>query len=373
MGCGSFCTWVMKWEFSFGTISLYGSFRNARRANQASTYMRDNAQFSFRVQVRETTILKNKASILGALESGACAKNKTVTAAAFPDVDEAVFAWFCEQRANKVPLSGKILQQKALDFACMLSPDNFKSFDADMRKANRSVCLLLDNCSAHHVDVQLGNVCVVFFPPNGTSENNGVIRSAKCAYRERLIQRLLLNIHMKRPTDVDLFMALEMIAAAWIATSPAVITKCFTHAGLATPQASCTNPAEPEGPPVGAFDDGTGNSPVPSSLTSAWGELCAVANEIPNGLSVHEFVSGDEGVVEQEEVTDEAIVSSVCEVADPDEQRPKQPEKRTSPQDVLNAFDTIRTFFGEHGDDVARNYFLQCESKGMKLPHGKAC
>ncbi|XP_037276705.2 tigger transposable element-derived protein 6 [Rhipicephalus microplus] len=248
-----------------------------------------------------------------------------------------------------------------------------QSFDADMRKANRAVCLLLDNCSAHHVDVQLGNVCVVFFPPNGTSENNGVIRSAKCAYRERLIQRLLLNIHMKRPTDVDLFMALEMIAAAWIATSPAVITKCFTHAGLATPQASCTNPAEPEGPPVGAFDDGTGNSPVPSSLTSAWGELCAVANEIPNGLSVHEFVSGDEGVVMQEEVTDEAIVSSVCEVADPDEQRPKQPEKRTSPQDVLNAFDTIRTFFGEHDDDVARNYFLQCESKGMKLPHGKAC
>ncbi|KAH8033708.1 hypothetical protein HPB51_015544 [Rhipicephalus microplus] len=243
-----------------------------------------------------------------------------------------------------------------------------------MRKANRSVCLLLNNCSTHHVDKQLGNVRLVFFPPNCTSVlqplDQRVIRSVKCADRERLIQRLLLNIHMKRPTDVDLFMALEMIAAAWSATSPAVITNCFTYAGLVPPQASCTNLAEPEeGSPVGAFDNGTGNSAVLPSLTSAWGELCAVANEIPNDLSVYEFVCADEGIVMHEEVTDEAIVSSVCEVADPDEQRPEQPEKTTSLQDVLNAFDTIRTFFGEHDDGAAMDYFLQCESRGMKFLH----
>ncbi|KAH8037233.1 hypothetical protein HPB51_009676 [Rhipicephalus microplus] len=73
------------------------------------------------------TILKNKASILGALENGTSARNKTVTAAAFPDVDKAVLTWFCEQRADKVPLSGQILQHKALDFACMLGQDNFKA------------------------------------------------------------------------------------------------------------------------------------------------------------------------------------------------------------------------------------------------------
>ncbi|KAH8026709.1 hypothetical protein HPB51_024208 [Rhipicephalus microplus] len=72
-------------------------------------------------------ILKNKASILGALENRTSARNKTVTAAAFPNVDKALFAWFCEQRANKVPLSGRILQQKALNFACMHSHDIFKA------------------------------------------------------------------------------------------------------------------------------------------------------------------------------------------------------------------------------------------------------
>ncbi|KAH8021160.1 hypothetical protein HPB51_012555 [Rhipicephalus microplus] len=144
---------------------------------------------------------------------------------------------------------------------------------------------------------------------------------------------------------MDLFMALEMIAATWIAMSLAVIMNRFTHAGLVTPQASCTDPAEPEeGPPVGALDDGTGNSAVPLSLISAWGELCAVAKRIPNGPSVHDFSCADEGVVMHDEVTDEAIVSSVCEVADPYEQRPEHPEKTTSPQDVLNAFNTICMF-----------------------------
>ncbi|KAH8034203.1 hypothetical protein HPB51_021873 [Rhipicephalus microplus] len=134
--------------------------------------------------------------------------------------------------------------------------------------------------------------------------------------------------------------------------------------------ASCTDPAEPkEGSPVGALDDGTGNSAVPRSLTRAWGELCAVANVIPDGLSVHEFVGADEHVVVCEKATDEAIVSSVCEAAVPDEQRPEQPEKTTSPQDVLNAFDTIRTFFDEHNDDVAMNYFLQCSSSAPVEPH----
>lgn len=55
------------------------------------------------------------------------AKNKTVMAAACPDVDKAVFAWFCEQRANKKPLSGRVLQQKALDFGCMHGHNNFKA------------------------------------------------------------------------------------------------------------------------------------------------------------------------------------------------------------------------------------------------------
>nr|XP_054923015.1 tigger transposable element-derived protein 6-like [Dermacentor andersoni] len=438
-----------------------------------------------------STILKNKASILGALGNGASAKNKTVSAAAFPDVDKAVFAWFCEQCANKVPLSGRVLQQKAQDFACILGHADFKAspgwlsrfkarhdivakvisgeaaavdplttsswlltnkevldqykpsdiynadetalfyemlpsktldlkgqecrggkhskrrvtillctnmdgtdqrpllvigrskkprcfkgnrrlpvqytanlkawmsraifgswleaFDTDMRKAGRSVCLFVDNCSAHHVDdVELGNVRLVFFPPNCTSVlqplDQGVIRSVKCAYKERLIQRLLLNLQLKRPTVVDMFMALEMMAAAWVATSPGVIDNCFNHAGfIATRQASCADPvASQEDSPEGALVD-SADGAVPPSLAHAWDELSAVTDGVPDGLSIDEFLCVDEGVVVHEEVTDEVIISSVCQGAD-DHQTPNQ-ERTANPRDLLNAFDVIRSFF----------------------------
>ncbi|KAH8020277.1 hypothetical protein HPB51_025797 [Rhipicephalus microplus] len=72
-----------------------------------------------------STVLKGKDAILAALDKDARAQNKTVAAAAFPDVVRAVFAWFFEQRANRVPLSGKILQQEALNFASILGHDQF--------------------------------------------------------------------------------------------------------------------------------------------------------------------------------------------------------------------------------------------------------
>lgn len=56
-----------------------------------------------------------------------CSTKQTVVAPAFTDVDKAVFPWFTEQRANKVPLSIKVLQQKALEFACLLGHENFRA------------------------------------------------------------------------------------------------------------------------------------------------------------------------------------------------------------------------------------------------------
>lgn len=468
-----------------------------------------------------STILKGKDAILAALDNGARAQNKTVAAAAFPDVDKAVFAWFCEQRANRVPLSGKILQQKALDFACILGHDQFRAsvgwlgrfkarhdivakaisgeaasvdpvttsswlltnkevldqyepcdvynadetglffqmlpsktldlkgqkchggkhskqrvtillccnmdgtdkrpllvigrsekprcfkgnrrslpiqyaankkawmsralfsrwveaFNADMRKAGRSVALFLDNCSAHHIDeTELTNVRLVFFPPNCTSVlqplDQGVIRSVKCAYRERLIQRLLLNLRHKRPTDVNLCMAFEMVAAAWVATSPTQIENCFKHAGfITTVQASrtdCASASLDEDMDEGALDGGSAGSAVPLSLTNAWGALRAIDIDIPDELTVDAFVRADDDVVVYEEVTDEAIIESVRE-ADTEDQEETHAEKPNS-RVVLDALDTLRSFFGAHDDDVAMDHFFQCEGRALKLLHGK--
>ncbi|KAH6945125.1 hypothetical protein HPB50_007332 [Hyalomma asiaticum] len=97
---------------------------------------------------------------------------------------------------------------------------------------------------------------------------------------------------MKHPTDMDMFMALEMIAAAWVATSPAVITNCFTHTSL---------------------------------VTRAWGELCEMANEILDGLTVDEFICTDEDIIVHEGMTNQAIISSVYEAGDPEVGDPDDP------------------------------------------------
>lgn len=38
-----------------------------------------------------------------------------------------MYAWFVDTRAKRIPLSGHIVQQKALNFACLLGLDDFKA------------------------------------------------------------------------------------------------------------------------------------------------------------------------------------------------------------------------------------------------------
>lgn len=87
-----------------------------------------------------------------------------------------------------------------------------------MLQQNQKICLLLDNCSAHHVDVQLSNVELEYFLAHCTSLiqplDQGVINSVKCAYRKCIIQRILLNMQHKRDTKIDVFMAIEMLSAS---------------------------------------------------------------------------------------------------------------------------------------------------------------
>lgn len=88
-----------------------------------------------------------------------------------------------------------------------------------MKTQIRKVYLLIDNCSAHNVDdIHLGNVYVRFFAPNCTTFieplHQCIIHSVKNTYPQRVIELLLLNIDRGRLTKVDLFMALQMAAAA---------------------------------------------------------------------------------------------------------------------------------------------------------------
>lgn len=75
-----------------------------------------------------STILKSEASISKALASGTSAQRKKTTQPAHEELDKAVYAWFCETRAKNIPISGSLIQQKALNYACILGiSENFKA------------------------------------------------------------------------------------------------------------------------------------------------------------------------------------------------------------------------------------------------------
>uniref|UniRef100_A0A224Z9W5 Tick transposon n=1 Tax=Rhipicephalus zambeziensis TaxID=60191 RepID=A0A224Z9W5_9ACAR len=459
-----------------------------------------------------STILKAKDAITSAISSGTSTKRKKLTPSAHEDLEKALYTWFLDMRAKKMPISGSVLQQKALNYACILGIEDFvastgwltrfkarhdivgkvlcgesaasdangaatwassalpdilkdyassdiynadetglfyellpkktlhmkgqacnggkhskkrvtlllctnmdgsdkrcplvigkslrprcfkgsrilpvkyvanrkswmtraifgdwiKAFDRDMKAQNRKVCLLIDNCSAHNVDdVELGNVDVRFFPPNCTALiqplDQGIIHSVKSAYRQRLIQRLLLNIDTGRQTKVDLFMALQMVAAAWTATRRSIIENCFAHAGF-KPDAEVTANLSIE-----LDEDGDRGRVEPPSreATAAWAALRDTGN-VPEHVSMDQFFAVDADVIAHEELTDEAIIDEVRhdEASSDDEcdaqDAPVPPPALT----VMDAFDVIRDFFGVHDDDVAMQQITDCEHRATAL------
>lgn len=50
-----------------------------------------------------------------------------MTPSAHEELDKAVYTWFVEMRAKNIPLSGSAVQQKALNYACLLGIDDFKA------------------------------------------------------------------------------------------------------------------------------------------------------------------------------------------------------------------------------------------------------
>ncbi|KAH6929273.1 hypothetical protein HPB50_025932 [Hyalomma asiaticum] len=105
-----------------------------------------------------STILKSEVSILKALASGTCAQCKKTTQPAYEELDKAVYAWLCETRTKNIPISGSMIQQKALNYACILGiSENFKASAERHEIVGKVLCeeSTSADCDAHHLD---GNV-----------------------------------------------------------------------------------------------------------------------------------------------------------------------------------------------------------------------
>lgn len=111
-------------------------------------------------------------------------------------------------------------------------------FDLTMRRANRNVCLTLDNFAGHEIAYQPTNVKIEFFEPNLTPFvqplDAGVIRCFKAHYRQALCQRALDldDAGEQEIYKINLAEAMFMANDAWHSITPETIRNCWDHTGI---------------------------------------------------------------------------------------------------------------------------------------------
>ncbi|XP_064475803.1 tigger transposable element-derived protein 6-like [Ornithodoros turicata] len=220
-----------------------------------------------------------------------------------------------------------------------------RDFDREMEKQGRHVCLLLDNCSAHHVDLHLTNVELRFFPPNCTllirPLDQGIIRSVKCAYRARVVDRLLLDIRFGRESKVDAIQAVEMLAASWSATKREVITNCFRKAGFErTDEAEDTPCADVEEAEPSVLED-TSDA---LAVLQRWEELREQGG-VPDDVALEDFLNADSTAVCTEELSEADIVAGLRQDTHEDSESDTEEDICVpSVREVLDSIDVLRRY-----------------------------
>ncbi len=130
-----------------------------------------------------------------------------------------------------------------------------KGFDA--RMARHNVLLIMDNCSAHILLMQLAsivtlcNTTVFYLPPNTTSKiqpcDAGIIQSLKAYYWRRFNRLLIQRLQDKvaDPEKIDVLEAMHIVVAAWsMDVKPEIIRNCFCHCQIRTTDADVTSVLE---------------------------------------------------------------------------------------------------------------------------------
>ncbi|KAM7290331.1 tigger transposable element-derived protein 6-like [Ixodes scapularis] len=185
-------------------------------------------------------------------------------------------------------------------------------FDKAMDKKKRKLLLLLDNCSAHHVNAHLSAVEVLFLPPNTTAKlqpmDQGVIANFKVLYQRRVIERLLIDIRtavdpasLKVPLEKAIFFA----SGAWRDIKPQTILHCFQKGDFSRSSGADESPAGNE---VVAAD----GDAAATCLGRLW-ETASKVDLVPPGVDHMDFAFADDNIVATEDVSTEDLAKSVVD------------------------------------------------------------
>ena len=111
-----------------------------------------------------------------------------------------------------------------------------RTWDSELKKKNRRILLIVDNCPSHTTPQDLKFIKLVFFPPNVTSIlqpcDQGIIKSLKTHYRKLHVSQIIQRIENNQPTKLSVLDAILLASKAWDNVTSSTIKNCFRHAGF---------------------------------------------------------------------------------------------------------------------------------------------
>lgn len=213
-------------------------------------------------------------------------------------------------------------------------------FNAEMKRKNRKIILLIDNCTPHNETPKLDCIRVEYFPPNCTAVlqplDQGIIKAVKTRYRALLMKHILQGIDRNEETKTNVKEAMEMIAGAWGDVSQTTIVKCWGHAAINNFD---TTDAE---------DDLEEVVPL-AELKKLWNSI-ANSTSVPDNVELNDFLFADDGLLTSYELTDTDIIQSITDnkteenASSSDEEDTSNPVPNVSASEALSCLETVRNF-----------------------------
>ncbi|XP_064410227.1 tigger transposable element-derived protein 4-like [Latimeria chalumnae] len=221
-----------------------------------------------------------------------------------------------------------------------------KNWERELRLQNRHVCLLIDNCLAHSVNVNLSHVVLKFLPPNTTlvmqPMDMGVIKNFKGHYRTHLNARIIASLDADpqlRAVDVakktTLLDAIHLTKESWAAVLPQTVCNFFRKGGFVS-----------TGDNAGVVDID---------------DIDVLADVIPDNMTAEEFeavVEVDSQLETADELTDAELLETVAAAKHPQVEEPQEDSasddepKEPSLQEQLHTVDIFQRICQHHGFEI---------------------
>ena len=200
-----------------------------------------------------------------------------------------------------------------------------KKLDLQMRKRERKIALVLDNCTAHPSVSGLTNVKLVFLPPNTTAKTQpmdaGVIRCFKAHYIKNLAKMRLLAFEEKKPNcKIDVLESMKLFNQAWDSVSETAIKNCFKKVMFVQPELE-DNLEETE-------------SNVDEDIEGIWERLQA-GGLIPETCTFSVYTENDSQLQTRETITESSMLDDLRATGeDITVQKEKEDEEDVSVEEV---------------------------------------